>query len=64
MVRQSGSESLFAQQYSKAAGHCAMSVAEITGALEDLRKWRQTGQRPAPGARKQGRISQVKYHQY
>ena len=45
-----GSGELFAQQYVRREGHCAFEPSEIATAFTALRRWRQTGVRPHPGA--------------
>jgi pimeloyl-ACP methyl ester carboxylesterase len=45
-----GSAGLFAQQYVKHGGHCAILPAEIGRGFDELRKWKTDGTRPAAGA--------------
>jgi hypothetical protein len=45
-----GSGELFAQQYVRGDGHCAFEPGQIASAFGELRRWRQTGVRPRPGA--------------
>jgi pimeloyl-ACP methyl ester carboxylesterase len=45
-----GSGDLFAQQYVRGSGHCTFSSQEVSSAFGELRRWRQTGERPPPGA--------------
>ncbi|MBI5282521.1 MAG: alpha/beta fold hydrolase [Candidatus Solibacter usitatus] len=51
LARQAGSEALFAQQYVKRPGHCAISPAEMAEGLRQLREWKQSGRRPVQTAR-------------
>jgi hypothetical protein len=50
IVQLAGSGEMFAQQYVRDSGHCAFSPQEVRSAFNELRRWRQTGARPAPGA--------------
>ena len=45
-----GSGELFAQQYVRESGHCTFTPQQVRSAFEELRRWRRTGERPAPGA--------------
>lgn len=49
LVRIAGRDRFFAQQYVKGAGHCEITPDEVRAAFDELRKWRKTGVRPAPG---------------
>ncbi len=50
LASQNGSAAMFAQQYVKHDGHCAILPAEIARGFELLRAWARTGQRPPGGA--------------
>jgi hypothetical protein len=45
-----GAGELFAQQYVREGGHCTFSPQVVRSAFGELRRWRQNGERPAPGA--------------
>lgn len=49
IVQLAGSGELFAQQYVRGSGHCTFSPREVRSAFGELRRWRQTGERPPPG---------------
>ena len=40
---------LFAQQYVR-EGHCTFTPERVRSAFEEIRRWRRTGERAAPGA--------------
>lgn len=44
-----GSERLFVQQYVRRNGHCAILPAEIKRGFEQLRRWKEAGERPPTG---------------
>lgn len=46
IAQQAGSADLFVQHYVKHAGHCAILPDEIGRGLEQLRAWKQKGERP------------------
>jgi pimeloyl-ACP methyl ester carboxylesterase len=50
IVQLAGNGELFAQQYVRGSGHCTFSPQEVRSAFGELRRWRQTGERPRPGA--------------
>jgi hypothetical protein len=55
IAEQAGRGALFAQQYVKGAGHCAIRPEEIRTGFAELKRWKQTGERPRPGAPAAGR---------
>ncbi len=50
LASQAGSANLFAQQYVKHDGHCAITPDEIVRGFAELRKWKAGGTRPQGGA--------------
>jgi pimeloyl-ACP methyl ester carboxylesterase len=50
IVQLAGKGELFAQQYVRESGHCTFSPQAVRSAFNELRRWRRTGERPAPGA--------------
>lgn len=49
IVQIAGRGELFVQKYTKGEGHCEFSPEERRVALQELRHWKKTGARPAPG---------------
>jgi pimeloyl-ACP methyl ester carboxylesterase len=49
IAAQAGRGDLFVQKYTAGAGHCRFRAEEIRAAFAELRRWKQTGQRPRPG---------------
>jgi pimeloyl-ACP methyl ester carboxylesterase len=49
IAAQAGRSGLFAQKYTAGSGHCRFRPEEIRAAFAELRRWKQTGQRPRPG---------------
>lgn len=49
LTETSGASQWFVQQYVKRDGHCTILPAEVQRGFEQLREWRRSGRRPAPG---------------
>jgi pimeloyl-ACP methyl ester carboxylesterase len=49
IAAQAGRGGLFAQKYTAGAGHCRFRTEEIRAAFSELRRWKQSGERPRPG---------------
>ena len=49
LVEQTGSTSMFVQQYVKHDGHCAIQPQEIAAGFTELRAWKDSGTRPHAG---------------
>jgi len=50
LTEQMGTANLFVQQYVKHDGHCAINNTEVARGFAELREWKNSGVRPAPGA--------------
>jgi hypothetical protein len=49
LAEQSGNPELFVQQYVKRDGHCNIPAADVARGFAQLREWKSSGKRPAPG---------------
>jgi len=49
LVEQSGSQSMFVQQYVKHDGHCAILPNEVAAGFTELREWKDKGLKPHAG---------------
>lgn len=49
LVEQSGSQSMFVQQYVKHDGHCTILPNEVSAGFSELRLWKDKGERPHAG---------------
>ena len=49
LVRRAGNERFFVTKFTDGQGHCAFTPAQTGAALDALRQWVATGNKPAPG---------------
>jgi len=57
LVEQTGSESMFVQQYVKHDGHCAILPGEIAAGFSELRAWKDHGLKPHTGLHPESAVS-------
>jgi len=57
LVEQTGSDSMFVQQYVKHDGHCAILPGEIAAGFSELRAWKDQGLKPHTGLHPEAGVS-------